>query len=342
MDSSLLLAGDIGGTKTILALFSRTKGPLQPLYEKSYASSFYPDLDTIIADFISQAEASPASACLGVAGPVREGCAVITKLPWQPDAAELQRAHGLSKVTLINDLAATGYALPYLQQSDLCIINPGMKIPAGAIGIIASGTGLGEVIFTWDGSRYVAVPSEGGHTDFAPSTDTESRLLNFCKKRYGHVSYDRICSGPGLPVIYDFLKSSGRLDEPEWLAAALAADEDPAPIIVTTALDAAKDCPLCTETVELFISVLGAAAGNLALTGLTTGGMFLGGGIPPRIKPLLAGKTFMRAFTSKGRMSYLLHDMPVTIILNPRAALIGAAASGLGLRFESVPVIENE
>ena len=336
MADHLHLAGDIGGTKTILALYSSEKGPLQPLFESSYASSSYPELDAIIEDFISNAKASAQTASFGVAGPVREGRAVITNLPWQPDANMLQASHGFSKATLINDLVATGYAIPHLAQSDFRTINRGINTSAGALGIIAPGTGLGEVLFTWDGSRYLAVASEGGHADFGPSSETESRLLDFLMNRYGHVSYDRICSGRGLPAIYDFYKTLGRFAEPEWLADQLAAAEDPAPVIVNAALDETRHCDISIKTLELFISILGAEAGNLALKGLTTGGMYLGGGIPPKILPFLSRETFMKSFTSKGRMSYLLQDIPVNIILNPKAALIGAAAFGLGLQFAAL------
>jgi len=335
MENHLHLAGDIGGTKTIMALFSSEKGPLQPLYEVSFVSASYPGLDAIIKDFFSQAGATAATACFGVAGPVREGRSVITNLPWQPDTAMLQASHGFTRAALINDLVATGYALPHLQQSDFFTINKGIATNEGALGIIAPGTGLGEVIFTWDGARYLAVASEGGHTDFGPSSETECLLLDFLRERYGHVSYDRICSGRGLPAIYDFYKSSGRLEEPDWLTKKLAAAADPAPVIVNGAFDESNHCPICRKTLELFISILGAEAGNLALKGLTTGGMYLGGGIPPKVLPFLARETFMKSFASKGRMSYLLSDIPVTVILNPRAALFGAAAFGLGLRFES-------
>ncbi|KPJ99931.1 MAG: glucokinase [Desulfobacterales bacterium SG8_35] len=327
------LAGDIGGTKTILALFSSEKGPLKPLHEIRYTSSSYPGLDAIIRDFFSQTKASAQTACFGVAGPVRGGRAVITNLPWQPDSDMLQASHGFTQVTLINDLVATGYAIPHLEDPDIHTLNLGMQTSGGALGIIAPGTGLGEVVFTWDGSRYLAVPSEGGHVDFGPSSATEARLLDFLKMRYGHVSYDRICSGPGLSAIYDFYKSSGELAEPDWLAEKLAAADDPAPVIVSAALDTRESCDICIKTLRMFISVLGAEAGNLALKGLTTGGMYLGGGIPPRILSFLEEEPFMDSFASKGRMSYLLHDIPVRVILNPKAALIGAAAFGLGLEF---------
>jgi glucokinase len=336
MADHLYLAGDIGGTKTTLALFSPDTGPLQPLFELSYKSSSYPGLDAIIEDFFSQAKASALTACFGVAGPVRESRAIITNLPWQPDTTQLQSSHGFSLAVLINDLVATGYAIPHLEQSDFFTLNRGITTSAGALGIIAPGTGLGEVIFTWDGSHYLAVASEGGHTDFGPSSETESRLLDFLRNRYGHVSYDRICSGRGLPDIYDFYKSLGQFEEPEWLAEQLAAAEDRAPVIVNGALDETRHCDMCIKTLELFISILGAEAGNLALKGLTTGGMYLGGGIPPRIRPFLEREIFMKSFTSKGRMSYLLTDIPVKVILNPKAALFGAAAFALGLQFASL------
>lgn len=335
MEKHFHLAGDIGGTKTILALFSRDKGPLHPHFEQSYISSSYPGLDAIIEDFFLQAGAGASSACFGVAGPVREGRAVITNLPWQPDTNVLQATHGFTRATLINDLVATGFAIPHLDESDLSSINKGSQTREGALGIIAPGTGLGEVVFIWDGSQYLPVPSEGGHADFGPSSEKECQLFRFFQKRYGHVSFDRVCSGRGIPDIYDFYRSFCQVEEPAWLAEELAAAEDRAPVIVTAALDATRNCEIARKTLRLFISILGAEAGNLALKGLTTGGMYLGGGIPPRIVEFLQEKTFMNSFTSKGRMSYLMHDIPVTVILNPKAALIGAASFALGLKFES-------
>ncbi len=336
MENQFLLAGDIGGTKTVLALFSFEKGPTQPLFEVTYPSNSYSGLDSIITDFFSQADVSAATACFGVAGPVRDGRAVITNLPWQPDTQRLQSSHGFSKATLINDLVATGYAIPHLSQSDIFIINEGINTVEGGIGIIAPGTGLGEAIFTWEGSSYIPVPSEGGHTDFAPISEIELDLLTFLNKRYGHVSYDRICSGRGLPGIYDFIKAHHQLEEPDWLAEDLATAEDRTPVIVNAALNDTQHCEICNKTVQMFVSILGAEAGNLALKGLTTGGMYLGGGIPPRILPFLKEETFMKSYTGKGRMSYLLHDIPVKVILNSKAALIGAASFGLGLKFESL------
>ncbi len=336
MENHFHLAGDIGGTKTILALYSSEKGLFNPLCETSYQSRSYPGLDEIIEDFFYQANTAAETACFGVAGPVRGDRAVITNLPWQPDVKTLQAAHGFTRATLINDLVATGYAIPHLPASDFITLNKGRRENEGALGIIAPGTGLGEVVFIWGGTEYLPAPSEGGHVDFGPSSKTEYQLFEFFKERYGHVSFDRICSGRGLPVIYDFYKSFCQIDEPEWLAEELTAAEDPAPVIVSAALAAGKKCEIALKTVQLFTSILGAEAGNLALKGLTTGGMYLGGGIPPRLLPFLEEKTFMASFTNKGRLSYLMKDIPVKVILNPKAALIGAASVGLGLQFGSL------
>jgi glucokinase len=329
MKDQFLLAGDIGGTKTLMALFSNEKGPLKPVAEQSYASGSYADLDSIIGDFLQQTDISISHACFGVAGPVVSGRAKITKLPWQLVESELQAKHGFASLQLVNDLVATGYGLSFLENKDLFTLNEGNKEKTGAIGIIAPGTGLGEAIFGWAGSEYIAIPSEGGHTDFAPTNNVEMELLRFLLDRYDHVSYDRLCSGRGIPEIYDFFKASGKFAEPAWLADKLAAAEDKAPLIINTALDGQLECSLCQATLDTFVSILGAEAGNLALMGLTTGGIYLGGGIPALILQGLPKELFMTSFTGKGRMSYLLNNIPVKIILNPKAALIGAAAKGL-------------
>jgi glucokinase len=312
-----------------LALYSIAAGPLKPIFEHSYASASYADLDSIIDEFINQADASVNHACLGVAGPVVDGSAKITKLPWQLTESKLLADHNFASLQLINDLVATGYGISFLDSKDLFALNEGSRAKNGAIGIIAPGTGLGEAIFGWSSSNYLAIPSEGGHTDFAPTNDVEMELLSFLLKRYDHVSYDRLCSGKGIPEIYDFLKASDRFVEPAWLAEKLAVAEDRAPIIINTALDDQSECGLCQTTLEIFISILGAEAGNLALKGLTTGGIYLGGGIPARILQALSKDLFMASFSNKGRMAYLLDKIPVKVILNPKAALIGAAAYGL-------------
>jgi glucokinase len=252
-------------------------------------------------------------------------------LPWVLDEAQLRAALDLSAVHLLNDVLAVAHAVPGLGSVDVRTLNQGAPADGGAIAVIAPGTGLGEAYLTWDGVRYRAFASEGGHTDFGPNTPLEMEMLRFLQQRFDHVSYERICSGIGLPNIYRFLKESGYASEPAWLAEQLAAD-DPTPIIVAAALDTSRPCELCAATLDLFVSALGAEAGNMALKVLATGGVYLGGGIPPRILPLLAGGEFMQAFLRKGRFSELLSRMPVRVILNSKAALLGAALYGLEAR----------
>ncbi len=268
-------------------------------------------------------------ASFGVAGPVVAGRATITNLPWVMDEEQLQAALHLSSVCLLNDLSAIAHAVPFLELADLHTLNEGQPAPEGNIAVVAPGTGLGEAFLTWDGSRYRPHASEGGHADFAPTSPLETELLRYLQDRFEHVSYERVCSGRGLPNIYAFLKDNGYADEPTWLAEELAAADDPTPVIVNTAL--ARECELCVATLDTFVSILGAEAGNLALKVLASGGVYLSGGIPPRILPALEQERFMEAFRSKGRMSDLLARFPVHVILNPRVALLGAACHELEL-----------
>ncbi|MFQ5855875.1 MAG: glucokinase [Anaerolineae bacterium] len=327
----MLLAGDIGGTKTNLAVFSPEAGPTVPLAEGTFPSARYSSLEALVGEFLAQISLPVDRASLGVAGPVVAGHAAITNLPWVMDEMQLRAALNLSSVRLLNDLEAIAHAVPFLEPDDLHTLNEGEPAPGGAIAIIAPGTGLGEAFLTWDGSRYRAHASEGGHTDFAPTNLFEIALLRYLQGGLGfeHVSYERICSGQGLPNIYAYLKDSGYADEPAWLAEQLAAADDPTPIIVNAALDEERPCELCVATLNAFVSILGAEAGNLALKVLATGGVYLGGGIPPRILPALKQERFMRAFRHKGRFSDLLAQMPVHVILNPKVALLGAACHGL-------------
>jgi len=345
----MLLAGDIGGTKTNLAVFSPEAGPRAPLAEAIFTSARYPSLETLVREFLAQVGLPVERASFGVAGPVVAGRATITNLPWVIDGAQLQAALHLSSVRLLNDLAAIAHAVPILSPADLHTLNAGQMTPGGAIAVIAPGTGLGEAFLTWDGSRYRAHASEGGHTDFAPTNLFEIELLRYLREGLGfeHVSYERICSGMGLPNIYAYLKDSGYAEEPDWLAEQLAATDDPTPVIVgaalrqpfdgaqdkaqDTALDDERQCELCLATLNTFVSILGAEAGNLALKVLATGGVYLGGGIPPRILPALEQERFMEPFRRKGRFSALLARVPVHVILNPKTALLGAACHGLEL-----------
>jgi glucokinase len=325
----MLLAGDIGGTKTSLAIYSPERGPRAPLAEATFPSAAYPSLEALLREFLASGHWHPRQAVFGVAGPVVAGQASITNLPWVMEEAQLQAAFGLASVRLLNDLAAIAQAVPWLGPDDLHTLNRGLKEPGGAIAVIAPGTGLGESFLIWDGMRYHAQASEGGHTDFAPVTPLEVELLRYLMGRYDHVSYERVCSGIGLPNIYAFLKDSGYAPEPDWMAAQLAGAADPTPVIVQAALDSARPCELCTATLGTFVSILGTEAGNVALKVMATGGVYLGGGIPPRILPALHDRRFMQAFQNKGRMAPLLARIPVHVILNPQVALLGAAYHGL-------------
>jgi glucokinase len=327
----VLLAGDIGATKISLGLYSTEKGPREPIVEGTFPSDRYSSLEVLVGEFLAQADLAVERAVFGVAGPVITGKATLINLSWAVDEVQLKKKLKLQSILLLNDLQALAQGVPLLEPEDLYTLNKGEPTPDGTKAVIAPGTGLGEAFLTWDGSQYRAYASEGGHTDFAPTNPLESNLLRSLQEKWGHVSYERICSGMGLPNIYAYLKESGHADEPAWLAEQLAAADDPVPVIVNAALDAETSCELCKATLELFVSVLGAEAGNVALKVLATGGIYLGGGIPPRILPALKEEGFMQAFLNKGRLAHFLKKVPVYVILNPNLALIGAAFYGLEL-----------
>ncbi len=323
-----LLASDIGATKTDLAVFSPEAGPRAPLAAATFSSAAYPGLEALVGEFLTQVRLPVEHAVFGVAGPVLEGRVSATNLPWEMEENRLREVLGLRFVRLINDLEALAFAIPYLESADLYTLNPGRPTPGGTIAVIAPGTGLGEAFLTWDGTRYHPHPSEGGHADFAPRNPLEADLWRYLQVRHGHVSYERLCSGLGLPNIYAFLRESGCAHVPPWLATRLRAVEDPTPVLIEAALGVQR-CEICETALELFVSILGAEAGNLALKVLASGGVYIGGGIPPRILPALQRENFLEAFRSKGRMEELLARIPVHVILNPRAALMGAACLGL-------------
>jgi glucokinase len=326
----MLLAGDIGGTKTDLAVFSAENGPRSPLAQARFHSADYPSLEAMAREFLAHVSLPVNQACFGVAGPVVAGSARLTNLPWLVEEAALQEALNLQAARLLNDLEAIANAVPQLQPSDLHTLGTGVPVTGGALAVIAPGTGLGEAFLTWEGTGYHAHPSEGGHANFAPTSPAEIELLRYLQVRFGHVSCERVCSGSGIPNLYDYLKDSGAAAaSPEW-AARLAAVEDRTPLILQAGLDLQEPCALCAATVRLFVSILGAEAGNLALKVLATGGVYLGGGIPPRILPALADGRFLEAFWSKGRLAELLARVPVHVITS-RVALIGAASYGLRL-----------
>lgn len=329
----MILAGDIGGTKTELAIFSPEAGPRAPLARNVFPSGRYPSLEAIVQEFLSKTDIHIDRASFAVAGPVIEGQAKITNLTWTVELANLKKALNMEAVTLMNDLQAIALAVPVLGKDEYATLNEGEAKAGGAIAVIAPGTGMGEAFLTWDGKRYIAHASEGGHSDFAAGNQLEIGLLGYMLARYPHVSVERVCSGRGLPNIYDYLRDSRYAPETPKVAARLAAAEDRTPIIVECALSP-DPCALCWATLDAFISIFGAEAGNLALKILSTGGVYLAGGIPPRILPTLQNGRFVQAFLRKGRLSDLLAGMPIRVILS-RAAMLGVANYGLDLAKEN-------
>jgi glucokinase len=327
----MLLAGDIGGTKTVLAVCSPEAGPHAPLVEATFPSSRYGRLEAIVREFLGQVNLPIDRACFGIAGPVVDGTAQVTNLPWLMSEANLMESFGWNAARLLNDLESIAYAIPILEPDDIQTLNAGAPVQRGNIAVIAPGTGLGEAFLTWDSDHYRAHASEGGHASFAPSNELEIGLLSYMRIQlgHGHVSFERVCSGLGIPNIYYYLKQSGYAEEPAWLAEALADAADPTPVIMDSATGKTKICELTSATLATFISILGAEAGNLALKVLSTAGVYLGGGIPPRILASLEDPAFLAAFRHKGRFRDLMVEMPVHVILNPKAALLGAASYGL-------------
>ncbi|MGH7498984.1 MAG: glucokinase [Gemmatimonadales bacterium] len=332
----LLLAGDIGGTKTALAVFSPERGPQAPLFQAEFPSAKYGSLGVMVREFLAGTDLRVERACLAVAGPVIAGRAHVTNLSWVLAEADLAAELQVSPAHLLNDLEAIAIATSVLEADDLHTLNPGVPLPGGSLAVIAPGTGLGEAFLTWDGTRYRAFPSEGGHADFAPITELQAGLLAHLIRRFDHVSIERVCSGPGLVNIYEYLRESGYAPESAEVARQRAAGGDQPPIIGEAALRRPDPDPLSLAALELFVSILGAEAGNLALKVLATGGVYLAGGIPIRILPALDDGRFMRAFVAKGRLDELLVRVPVHVVTR-RAALLGAAMRGCELAAAGPP-----
>ena len=326
----MLLAGDIGGTKTVLAIISSDQGPRAPLARAEFPSAGHPSLVALVQEFLATGGFDVDRACFDVAGPVLDGRSTVTNLPWVLDETELTRELGLTSVHLLNDLHAIAIALPTLGPDDLHTLNPGRPVSEGAIAVLAPGTGLGMAFLVWEGGRYRPCPSEGGHAGFAPGSPLEADLLGYLMGRFEHVSRERVCSGIGIPNLYEFLRGRGHALESAELAAALAAAIDPTPLIGAAALRQPGPDPLSRAALELFIAILASEAGSFALEVLATGGLYLAGGIPSHILPALTDGSFMRRFIRKGRMAGLLGRIPVHVVLG-RPALIGAAIRGLEL-----------
>ena len=318
----MILAGDVGGTKAHLALFDFIDGKLKPVRDKLFPAKEYSGLEAIVKEFIISEKVT--AACFGVPGPVRDGRLRLTNLPWTLDSRDLARNLKIDYLFLINDLQANGYGIAELGPDQIYTLSEGDARQVGNRALISAGTGLGEAFMIFDGRDYVPYPSEGGHADFAPRNDDEIDLLHFLMQKYnGRISFERVVSGQGLTNIYEFLRDGRGMEEPVWLAQRMT-EEDPNAVITDLAMKARSE--ICERALDMFVSAYGAEAGNLALKILAVGGLYVGGGIAPRILEKLKDGTFMKAFTDKGRLSQLLVNTPVRVILESRTALIGAAA----------------
>jgi glucokinase len=340
----MILAGDVGGTKVHLALYDFVDGRLKHIREERFPAKEYPGLEAIVKEFLGSDEAT--AACFGVPGPVRDGRLRLTNLPWTLDSRELTITLAIPHVFLINDLEANGYGIAELTSEQIYTLSEGDTSQIGNRALIAAGTGLGEGLLIWNGHMHVPFPSEGGHADYSPRNEDEIDLLRFLKQKYnGRISWERVVSGMGLTNIYEFLRDVRGVEEPAWLAEQIAVADDPNSVITDTGLAAKAE--ICEKALDMLVSAYGAEAGNLALKVLSVGGLYIGGGIGPRIIEKLKDGTFLKAFTDKGRLSQLLINMPVRVILESRAAVLGAAAfaearaaelSGISPRAASVKV----
>jgi glucokinase len=319
----LVLAGDIGGTKTNLAVFSAHGESLRSETSQSFPSKQYSGLTPILKEFLAGANHVIEAACFGIAGPIVDGRAKTTNLPWIVDSNELRRVLKVDLINLLNDLEAGAYGLLTLKDEEFFTLNEGKMRQAGNKALIAAGTGLGEALLYDDGGHFRPLASEGGHGDFAPRDEFEIELLRYLMGRFGHVSYERVISGPGLFNIYRFLKEIRGMEEPAWLAERFSAGDDAGAIVSKAAL--AKESEICVKALDMFVSIYGAEAGNMALRAKSVRGLYVGGGIAPKILPKLRDGAFMRAFADKGRYADLLGAIPVQVVMNDQAPLRGAA-----------------
>ena len=322
LNEQMVLGGDIGGTKTNLALLERNRGSLRIVATESYPSREHQSLEEILDKFMRAHPGRIDVACFGVAGPVRNGRSETTNLPWVVDSGALASRLQVKLVGLLNDLEANAWGIGALEPKDFYVLKDGIADPTGNAAIISAGTGLGEAGLYWDGTARRPIPSEGGHCDFAPRDELQIELLRYLSAQFGHVSTERVVSGPGLYNLYRFLRDIKEIEEPAWLAEEMK-NGDPAAIISRLALEGKS--VLCERALNLFVEIYGSEAGNLALKFMATAGVYLGGGIAPKILEKLTGPTFHNAFVDKGRLRPLLKAIPVQVILNDKAALLGAA-----------------
>src|ERR1700731_2478200 len=319
----MILAGEIGATRTRLAAFETEGSRLQCVVEKNYASQQRDGLSGILADFIKTEGIPVHSACLGVAGPVRSGRSKISNLPWVIDAREVAMQLKLNSVGLLNDLEAYAYGIDGLESKDFITLGEGVDEAEGHRAVISAKTGLGMAGLYWDGFRHHPFACEGGHADFAPRNDLQMELLAYLQKKYGRISCERILSGPGIKNIYDFLRDAHKAEEPEWLRTEMSAAPDPPALISQMALEG--KAAICDQALSIFVSVFGAETGNCALNFMSTGGIFIGGSIAAKIVSKMKAPVFLESFLDKGRMETILKDMPVKIVANDDSGIIGAA-----------------
>ncbi len=321
----MILAGDIGGTKAQLALFEPGASARAPKFEERVLTRGSASLESLIEPFLARARVMPTRMVLGIAGPVAENRCITTNLPWHVDGPAMAERFG-AEVLLLNDLEATAWGLETLGERDLLVLQPGENLRSNRA-LIAAGTGLGEALLPWDGARWHPSPSEGGHTDFGPRDSLEDELLHWLRAKYGRVSYERVLSGPGLADLYRFFRETRRGHEPEEVAMRFDRATEPAAIVTETAIEGS--CERARLTLERFVEIYGAEAGNLALKALAMGGLFIGGGIAPKVLPFLERGGFMQGFIDKGRLSPLLTRIPVAVVLDPKTAVWGAATCAL-------------
>jgi glucokinase len=323
----MILAGDIGGTHARLAYFQSQNGHLHLVSERVFPSREHSELGEIVSQFLNDSNTRPEAACFGIAGPVRNGRVETSNLPWVIEQSRLAKQIHLPATLLINDLEASAWGIAALAEGDFVALNRVSGPAVGNQAVIAPGTGLGEAGMFWDGTRHQVFACEGGHADFGPQGDLQIELLRFLKGRFGHVSYERILSGPGLVNVYEFLRESGCGKESAEFAAALK-QGDPAAVISRAALDGSES--MAVKALDLWITVYGAEAANLALKVMATGGLFLAGGITPKILAKLTGPLFMKSFLEKGRLRSLMEAIPVQVVTNEKAGLLGAARCAAG------------